>query len=211
MLTLTPAILLKITPNIGGIERAVTITNLINTVCPAYKIDSDGILHEFLAETAFESNEFKSKTESLFYSSGDRIFKTFPTHFASESEAEGFTKNAIKLANRVYSNRMGNGDEASGDGFTFRGGGFIQLTGKNIYSQYATYIKKDLDETTQLVRTTDQYALDSACWFFSVAKNLIPLAENDQFKELTLRINGGYNGLDGRTEYYNRAKQYLIA
>lgn len=210
MISLTPAILLKIVPNIGGIERATTITNLINNICPKYKIDQNNILHEFLAQIAFESIGFTHKTESLYYSTAERIFSTFPTHFKNVQEAEEFVKDPQKLANRVYSNRMGNGDEGSNEGYTYRGGGYIQLSGKTIYEEYAAYIKRNVKDTTLLVRTNDQYALDSACWFFAVSKKLIQLAVEDNFLEITKKINGGINGLEGRKIFYERAKKYLV-
>lgn len=203
---ITPKILTQIVPLVGN--KATDLANLMNEICPKYGINSADIMHEFLAQTAHESNSFNSKDENLMYRA-DRLLAVFSKYFNSQT-AKVYAGKPQMIANKVYANRLGNGSEASGDGYKHRGGGFIQLTGKDIWNAYAKYIGKTLDETLTLVRTTDRYALDSACWVFSVEKKLNPLAEADLFKTITKRINGGTNGINDRVEFYNRAKKYLV-
>ena len=105
---------------------------------------------------------------------------------------------------------MGNGDAASGDGFRYRGGGFMQLTGKESYTAYAKFIEKEVGETADLVHSTDEYALDSACWEFAVDKKLNDEADRGEFVTITKRINGGTIGLEERQKYYARAKTAVV-
>jgi len=198
-----------------GLDRAIYLAGLISNVCPKYGIDTFDKLHEFLATIAHESGEFTIKKESMFYSTPQRIVDVWPSRFNitgkdGKLNANDFIKNPAKLANTVYANRMGNGNFESNDGFNFIGGGFIQLTGRESYAAYAKYIGKDIVETANLVRTTDEYALDSACWEFSIDKKLNDEAENDDFLTVTKRINGGTVGLAERERYYNRCKQVLV-
>jgi putative chitinase len=104
---------------------------------------------------------------------------------------------------------MGNGDSASGDGFRYRGGGYMQLTGKESYQHYASYIGKNVGETADLVRSTDEYALDSACWEFAIDKKLNDEADRGEFIAITKKINGGTIGLEERQKYYARAKTHI--
>jgi putative chitinase len=208
MSLITPEILGNIVPTLS-IDRATILSCLINHVCPKYGINSKDIFEEFVSQVAHESGGFRLKTENLNYSTG-ALLNTFKKYFPTLALAQQYARQPEKIGNKVYANRLGNSNEQSGDGFRFRGGGFIQLTGKNIYQEYATYIKKPLLTTVTLVRESDEFALDSACWFFAIVKGLIKLAIEDNFLEITRRINGGYNGLIDRQEYYKRAKQYLI-
>lgn len=117
----------------------------------------------FIGQTAHESGNFYILEENLNYSA-KRLLEVFPKYFTTKNVAE-YANNPIKIANRVYANRMGNGDELSGDGWKFRGRGLIQLTGKNNYTAFSTYIKDPLIlENPDLVST--KYALASAKYFF---------------------------------------------
>lgn len=202
---ITDEILRKVVPLIGN--NATDIASLLNDVCPKYGIYNADIMHEFIAQVAHESNSFKSKDENLMYSA-DRLIVVFGKYF-NRSNASSYAYKPQMIANKVYANRLGNGSEASGDGFKYRGGGFIQLTGKDIWKSYAKYVGKTLEEILQLVRTTNHYALDSACWVFAVEKKLINDAIDDLFIKITKRINGGTNGINDRTAFYNRAKLYI--
>jgi putative chitinase len=195
-------------------ERAEIIVDLINTICPKYGIDTADKLHEFIAQIAHESGEFNIKKESMYYSTPAIIVDVWKSRFNltgkdGKLNANDYVKNPSKLANTVYSNRMGNGNFESNDGFNFIGGGFLQLTGRESYAAYAKYIGKEIFETANLVRTTDQYAFDSACWEFSIDKKLNDEAENDDFTTITKRINGGLIGQNERLKYYNRAKEHI--
>jgi len=187
--------------------RATDIALLINEICPKYKIDTPDRLHEFIAQVAHESGEFARKVENLNYSA-DRLVQVFPKYFNSES-AKRCERNPQMIANMVYSNRMSNGDYKSGEGWQYRGGGFIQITGKDMYAKYAKYIGKDVKITAELVRENDWFALDSAAWVFAIEKQLLDEADADDMLTITKRINGGTNGLNDRMHYYERAKKFI--
>lgn len=167
------------------------------SVIDTFKIDSINKLSNFLAQCAHESGNFKFTVENLNYSA-EGLLKIFPRYFSKDT-AQIAARKPEMIANIVYSNRMGNGDRQSGDGWKYRGRGFIQLTGKINYSQFGDLIGVDLLKEPDLVAT--KYALTSAAWFFEY-KNLWLLAnrgiDDETIKHLTRRINGGYNGLEDR-------------
>lgn len=192
--------------------RAALIAGFINDICPKYLINTPERLQIFVAQIAHESGEFSIKTESMNYTHAQRIVDIWPTRFnltgtGGKKNANDYVGNAEKLGNEVYANRMGNGDPASGDGFRFRGGGFLQLTGRESYQKYADYIVQDISDTATKVRTTDDGALDSACWEYAIDKKLI--YETD-FVLITKRINGGLIGLAERRAYYEKAKMFIV-
>ena len=117
-----------------------------------YEINTLNRAAGFLAQCSHESNNFRILEENLNYSA-DALIKVFPKYFKSLDEAKLYARNPEKIANKVYANRMGNGDEASGDGFKYRGRGFIQLTGKNNYQMFAETLKLSLDETINYCTT----------------------------------------------------------
>jgi putative chitinase len=154
----------------------------------------------FFAQTAHESGNFKAFSENLNYSA-DGLTKIFGKYFDAAAAAKA-ARNPEKIANRVYANRMGNGNEASGDGWKYRGRGALQLTGKDNYKAFADYLKKpEIMDNPDLVAT--EYSFESAIFFFE--KNKL-WAICDQgvgdaaITALTKRINGGTHGLDDRKE-----------
>ena len=168
----------------------------------------------FLAQTSHESGNFTIKTESMNYTTPERIVAIWPSRFnldgsAGKLDARKYIRNQELLANTVYSGRMGNGNAASGDGFKFRGGGYLQLTGRESYTNYAKYIGEDLDKTAELVHTTEHYALDSAAWEFCIDKKLLEQCDKNNFELITKRINGGLIGLKERQEQLNKYKKLL--
>jgi len=186
--------------------RAKEMADLLNEICPKYGINTIDIFEEFLANVMQESGYFSHKVENMNYSA-ERIVQVWPSRFKTISEAKPYARNPQLLANKVYGGRMGNNTQ--NDGWIFRGGGFIGLTGREVYTLYSKYINQPLEQTAELVRTTDRYALDSACWFFAKLKGLIDEAENDEFKKIVKSINGGYIGLADRQRYYDKVKQVL--
>jgi putative chitinase len=210
---LTAEQLKKICPTLKD-DRAVAISGLMNVVCPKYEINTPLRLQAFLAQIAHESGEFSIKTESMNYSTPERIVAIWPSRFNLTGEgklnAHDYIHNAEKLGNQVYAGRMGNGAPETGDGFRYRGGGYLQLTGKESYQRYADYIKKDVGETANLVRSTDEFALDSACWEFVIDKRLNDKADAQDFITITKRINGGTIGLTERLGYYKLAKEIIV-
>lgn len=202
-----------ICPNLKQ-DRADLLAGLMSKSFPKYGIDNPARIQAFIAQVAHESGEFTIKTESMNYSTPERICAIWPSRFNMDGSigkynAHNFIKNQEKLANTVYSGRMGNGDYSSGDGFRYRGGGNMQLTGKESYEKYAKFIGKDVGETADLVRSTDEYALDSACWEFAIDKQLNDEADRGEFITITKRINGGTIGIEERQKYYARAKSSI--
>jgi putative chitinase len=160
----------------------------------------------FLAQIAHESGGFNFVKEGLSYSAAS-LTKTWPRRFPTLAAAQPYARNAEKTANKVYANRMGNGTEASGDGFKFRGRGLIQLTGKDNYSRFAKSIGKTLNEAVAYLETAEG-AVASAGWFWD-ANKLNVYADKGDFVGLTKRINGGTIGLADRKHHYDIALKAL--
>ena len=157
----------------------------------------------FIAQIALESTGFTRLEESFRYSQ-QRLLEVFPKHFTSPKIASEYVGKPEAIANKVYANRMGNGNTASGDGWRYRGRGLKQLTGKWNYQQCANDLQIDIIENPDLLLQPD-YAALSAGWFWHRNK-LNSIADKNDFKLLTRRINGGLNGLRDRQIFLNRAK-----
>ena len=179
-----------------------TFTDALNKGFDKYKISNPMGIRVFVAQIAHESGNFKYMSENLNYSDTG-LLKTFKKYF-NAAQAKEYARKPEKIANRVYANRMGNGDEKSGDGFKYRGGGLIQLTGKNNYTAFAKFIGMPLDKAVEYVRTPEG-AVESAIWFF-FENSLWSMANTGQVTNTTKRINGGTNGLEDRIAIFNRAK-----
>lgn len=214
MFILTDEILLKIVPKLE-IERAKKLSQLINEICPMYGIDSANILHEFLANVIHESNHFEDKVEKLNYSA-KRLIQVWPTRFQSFEKAVKFSANEKLLAEEVYGNRRDLGNIQPGDGWRFRGSGFIQMTGRLNFVAFSSFIRqkfkiiKPLDEIADDIRTNDDMALHSACYIFAISKNLISAAIANNMIHIVKRINGGLTGLDSRLELYTLCKNNIV-
>jgi putative chitinase len=163
-----------------------------------YKLSPNRAAH-FFAQTAHESGGFKAFSENLNYGAKG-LRGIFRKYFPTDALARAYERKPAKIANRVYGNRMGNGDEASGEGFAFRGRGALQLTGKFNYSEFAKYVNRpDVMTNPDLVAT--ELAFESALWFFDKNKlwSICDQGINDAaILALTKRINGGTHGLDDR-------------
>ena len=155
----------------------------------------------FLAQCCHESGHFRAVSENLNYSS-DGLKRVFPKYFRTVDPA-GYNRKPEKIANRVYASRMGNGDEASGDGWRFRGRGLIQLTGKNNYMSCGDDLEVDLLAHPEYLESPEG-AARSAAWFWW-QNDLNILADRGDIKACTKKINGGYIGLDDRVELYEGA------
>jgi putative chitinase len=166
-------------------------------------------LAHFLAQCGHESGGFKAVNENLNYSA-DGLKRIFPKYFPGNLN-ESYARQPEKIASRVYASRMGNGDEASKEGFKFRGRGYIQLTGKSNYAAFAKFIGEDCVANPDLVST--KYALASAAFFFN-SNNLWTIcdrgADTATVTAVTKRVNGGTIGLADRIkhfkEYYSLLK-----
>jgi putative chitinase len=167
----------------------------------------------FLAQAAHESGGFKFKSENLNYSK-ESLLKVFPKYFTAAS-AEGYHRQPEKIASRVYANRMGNGDEASKDGWKFKGRGYIQLTGKDNYKAFSDWAKEPsiMENPDQVA--DDKYAGLSAIWFWN-KNGLSKIADTDNLRDdktiikITSRVNGGTHGIVDRTERFNNYKKILL-
>jgi putative chitinase len=178
----------------------------LKLISEKYQINTVERLAAFLAQLAHESGGFNFVQENLNYSS-QGLQTTFKKYFPTLQSTASYARNPQKIASKVYANRMGNGNEQSGDGWKYRGRGLIQLTGKDNYARFATSINKTLDETVEYLSTI-QGAVESAAWFWSTNK-LNEIADKNDFVTLTKRINGGTIGLAHRTELFESAKKLL--
>lgn len=174
--------------------------------CDKYKINTPERLSHFLAQVNYESG-YMNYIEEKFTYSAKRLLKVFPKYFKNIDEANEYAYKPEKIANRVYANRMGNGDEQSGDGYRYRGRGLIQLTGKNNYLEFSRWYndsKMFVDNPDLLLQ--HQFAVLSAFFYWDKNKlNNYIIIEDGSYnicKKLTKKINGGYNGLDERFKLY---------
>jgi putative chitinase len=175
-----------------------------------YNIDEPLRLAHFLAQLAHESGNFTAVVENLNYSS-DGLLKTFPKYFKDRAIADRYARKPQQIGSRVYANRMGNGNEASGDGFKFRGRGYLQLTGKDNYKAFSAFIGQDCVADPTLV--ANKYPMDSAVWFFDVNKiwDICDKgAGEDVVKAVTRKVNGGLNGIADRLQKFNLYNNLLV-
>lgn len=188
------------------------MSDLINELCEKYGCTGILPFRMFLANVIQESGEFSLKSENMNYTTAARLQAVWKTRFPTLQSALPFVKNPTGLANKVYGGRMGNTDPD--DGWRYRGAGFIGITGKELYSKYAQFIGKDVEHAAELMRATDQYALDSALWFFCIHRKLIPVAEAGNFQNVCSIINTGGTkriaiGMVDRQRYYDKINNIL--
>jgi putative chitinase len=162
----------------------------LNNAMSLYEIDTEERIAYFLAQIAHESNSFLTLEENLNYSEKG-LRETFPTHFTGDEFAT-YSHQPERIANRVYANRMGNGDESSGDGWEFRGRGPIQVTGRNLYRRIGGGIGVNIEADPDLVLDPTYGALAS-CYIWQ-AMGCNELADAGDFRGVTRKINGGLNG-----------------
>lgn len=168
-----------------------------------FQINTPLRLAHFLAQCDHESGGFKTTQENLNYSA-EGLKKTFPKYFP-DNLAESYAKQPEKIASRIYADRMGNGNEASKEGYKYRGRGYIQLTGKDNYSAFAKTVADDILNNPDLV--VEKYALLSAAWFWN-SRSLNSLADKGSsdsvVTEITKKVNGGTLGLDERIKNFKK-------
>jgi putative chitinase len=172
---------------------------------PDYDINTPRRIAAFVAQCAHESGGFRFLTENLNYRA-ESLVKTWPRYF-NASNSSSYARNPQRIANRAYANRMGNGDEASGDGWRFCGRGLIQLTGRSNYQAFADSIETDINDIPDYLATFEG-AVQSACWFWET-NNLNKWADLGDIVTLTKKINGGTLGLDDRMKHYTHALHVL--
>ena len=155
----------------------------------------------FLAQCAHESVSFTAKVENMNYSASG-LLSVFSKYFKTQKLADSYARQPEKIGSYVYGNRMGNGDEASKEGYKYRGRGYIQLTGKANYTNAETIIKGDIVNNPDIVAS--KYPADSACYFWTknLLKNVCKDSSDATIEALTKRINGGDNGIKDRKKKF---------
>lgn len=186
-----------------------TIENILDNqdILPQFGVNSPLRIAHFLSQVGHESGGFRIAVENMRYTTARRLTQVWPRRFPTEASAAPFVNNPEKLGNRVYANRMGNGDEASGDGFRYRGRGLIQITGKEMYQNVGQLAGLDLVGNPELAASPNN-ALLIACggWKFD---RVDQLPENASVEAYTLRINGGTTGLADREALFKKVKGFL--
>ena len=198
----------KLQEKIGATPDGSFGPNTLKKAMEYFKLTPERAAH-FFGQTSHETGGFRLFTENLNYSAKG-LQTTFGKYFPGNLE-ESYARQPIKIASRVYADRMGNGNEASRDGWTFRGRGALQLTGKSNYKAFSDYLKKpEIMTNPDLVAT--EFAFESAIFFFEINKlwTICDKGVNDDtITTLTKRINGGYNGLDDRESLTRRYYSWL--
>lgn len=179
---------------------------ILNDLLPKYDIDSPQRIAAFLAQCSHESGHFEKLVENLNYGAKGLVM-TWPKRFTTTDLANKYARQPEAIANFVYANRLGNGDESSGDGWKYRGRGLIQLTGKYNYQKFADTVGISLEQTINYLQTK-QGAAEAACLFWK-NNNLNRFADNGDIKGMTKVINGGFLGLPEREENYTKALTIL--
>lgn len=178
----------------------------INEAAVEFEIDSPRRLAAFLAQCAHESGLFAHVRENLNYSA-QGLRGIWPKRFPTLAAAQPYHRNPQKIANKVYADRMGNGSEATGDGWSYRGRGLIQLTGKSNYIACSAGLEYDVVADPDYLETTEGAARSAAWYWYS--RNLNKWADLGDIKTMTKLINGGYIGLEEREHFYHSALSVL--
>jgi len=193
-------------------EDLAKYIDFLNEGMERFEINTPARTAAFVAQLAHESGNFMRVENNLNYS-WQGLRKTWPARFKTDEFAQSYHRKPEKIANYVYGGRFGNGGEASGDGWRFRGRGLIQTTFRDNYTAYSQAISDPsvVSDPAQLAQP--RHAVMSACWFWN-ANGLNPLADagtEDGFKETTRRINGGSIGEVDRLEKWADARAVLVA
>ena len=176
-------------------------------ILPLWSVDTIERVAMFVAQCGHESAGFRVLSENLNYSA-KALNTIFPKYFRRAGrDANDYHRQPEKIANVIYANRMDNGDSNSGDGWRFRGGGILQLTGRYNYTQFGKAVEMSPEEAVEYVRTK-KGALDSACWFWDT-NNINKWCDAMDIVGATKRINGGTIGLDDRKKHYLHAIDVL--
>jgi putative chitinase len=196
-------------PSVGGLKLEKLKGHIPDSViaqipdtAAKFQINTPLRLAHFLAQCGHESGGFRATKENLNYSAKGLV-GTFKKYFPTEAAAKPYERQPVKIANKVYGNRMGNGPESSGEGSKFCGRGYIQLTGKENYTAFGKSINEDILSNPDKVAS--QYALLSAAWFFS-KNGLHKMADEGSsdtvVTKITKRVNGGTIGLADRIKHF---------
>jgi putative chitinase len=204
----TKSELLRICPNYPS-DRLEADVLVLNAWADPFGINTPLRMAHFIAQLAHESGQFKYLEENMNYSA-DRLMAVFPKYFPTKALAEQYARKPEKIASRVYANRMGNGNEASKDGWKYRGRGYIMITGRTNYSAYeqSGFCNGKLTAHPEWLCNSPG-RMKSAMWFW-MKSGCNTLADNDDIRTITQRINGGMNGFADRQYYLRRAKRVMF-
>ena len=191
------------------------LTNYVESVDAAlatFEINTPARIAAFLAQIAHESGDFRHTEENLNYS-WQALRKTWPKHFETDAIAQAYHRQPEKIANRAYADRNGNGDEASGDGWRFRGRGLIQITGRVNYLAYSVAIGEPTVVTDPDQVKLPRHAALSAGWFWSShgLNALADAGDEASFNQISFKINGGWNGKEDRLQNWAEARAVFLA
>jgi putative chitinase len=207
--------------NIDDLDRAVPLARYDDLVLYApyleeglerFGIDTPARIAAFVAQVAHESGDFLRVEENLNYS-WQALRATWPNRFPSDAFAQGYHRQPERIANYVYAGRFGNGDEASGDGWKYRGRGLIQITFRDNYAAYAQAIGEPSVLASPVQVAQPRHAALSACWYWkwNQLNALADLGTETAFNDISHRINGGWTGKADRLENWAQAKAVLMA
>lgn len=194
----------QLTEILPGIKNPNDWFTALGNLLPNFDITSSLRVAMFIAQTGHESGNYNEIEENLNYSAKG-LSETFSSYFKDGINVDDYANQPQKIANLVYSNRMGNGDASSNDGWNYRGRGILQVTGKSNYNlcSIALYGDNRLLATPELL-LSQEGAVASACWYWQT-HNLNTFSDTGNINEVTRLINGGYNGLADRQEKYTKA------
>ena len=178
----------------------------LTKLLPNYDITSNERIAAFLAECCEESINFTAVSENLNYRP-ETLMRIWPHHFPTIEIANQYAHEQEKIANLVYANKIGNGNEASGDGWRFCGRGLIQLTGRENYQQFADSMGMDIEDVSEYLETFEG-AIQGACFFWKRG-NLNSLADQGEIDKITRVINPAGLGIDERRTIYENALKIL--
>ena len=179
--------------------------NALNKILPDYDISTPQRVAAFLAQTAHESGGYTALHENLNYTA-QSLCRVWPSHFTADI-ADQYAHQPERIASRAYAGRMGNGDEASGDGWNYCGRGLIQITGRNNYQAFADSLQMNIADVPAFLQTFEG-AIQSATAFWET-NNLNQFADSWNIQKLSIKINGGELGLPERIAQCNHALQVL--
>lgn len=219
---ITGTILKQIAPSLS-IDKANYHAGLIEGICPHYAINTPGRLHEFLANILEETGEFSVFEENLNYQAV-ALTRLFNASRISVDDCYRYGRTMKQpaqpqqIANLIYGGPWGLknlGNTKPGDGWLFRGGGEMQLTGRSLTTRFTVYFNNRFEthytpeQMADLLRTNREVGLHSACWFWSIVMKLNDEADADAFTTIVKKVNGGLLNMDKRLHYYNLAKALI--
>lgn len=178
----------------------------LNKTFVKYDISNRQRVRCFLSQTIYESNYYREFAENLNYSA-DRLLEVFPTHFDYD-QAQQYAHDPIRIASRAYANRMGNGDERSQDGWRYRGRGIIATTGHDNYKAFADSVAMTVQDAATYCETIEGACMSGG--YFWKTHGCNALADNDQFTAITVKINGGLNGLADRKALWSTVRSVIV-